>query len=104
MRRIIALGALLMAACNSDASTTHAGSLTVSLAGGGHTDGAIVMLVSGGPVTSVGAPSGLQVASNTDGAGTASWSWATWRAGDRHYFSARCFSRLGIRRDCCPGR
>ena len=71
MRRYAAVALLLLAGCTADSgAATKAGTLTLALAGGSPTDGAIVVLVSGGPVASVSAPGGYQVASNVDGEGT----------------------------------
>ena len=71
MKRLLLVTLLLVIGCRSDDSTAaHAGTLTLSLADGGVTDGAVVLIVSGGPVISVAAPSGYQIASNVDGAGT----------------------------------
>ena len=70
MRRLVVL-ALLVAGCSSDQTPLPtAGTLTLALTGGGNADGAIVLLISGGPVMSVAAPAGYQVATNTDGEGT----------------------------------
>ncbi len=69
------LGALLLlcVAC-SDQSGEHAaakpGSLQLDLSGGGGNVGALVIVVSGGPVTSVSAASTYQIASNADSTGT----------------------------------
>jgi hypothetical protein len=69
-RALLALVALA-AACSSDAGTVaRPGTLTIRLTAAGPTDGAVVIVVSGGPVTSVDAPSQYQVASNADGSGT----------------------------------
>ena len=70
MRRLLIL-ALLVAGCTTDQTTMPtAGTLTLALTGAGNADGAMVLLVSGGPVTSVSAPTGYQVATNADGEGT----------------------------------
>ena len=71
MMRRLAIAVLLFAGCATDPGTSaNAGTLTLSLTGGSATDGAIVLLVSGGPVASVSAPGGYQVAANIDGEGT----------------------------------
>jgi hypothetical protein len=71
MRRFGVGLALLVAACaSSDAVKTGAGTLTLVLAGSTGSEGALVVVVSGGPVSSVGGPAGYQVATNVDGAGT----------------------------------
>ncbi len=71
MKRALIVLLALAGACSSDSGTApHAGALTLRLAAGGSSDGAMVLTVSGGPVTSVDAPSGFQIASNADGRGT----------------------------------
>lgn len=71
MKRLLALALLLLAACTAnDNGTSRAGTLTLTLTSGGSSDGALVVIVSGGPVTSVSAPAGYQIASNADGEGT----------------------------------
>lgn len=71
MIRRIVMVAFLAAACTTDQTPMPtAGTLTLALAGAGNTDGAIVLLVSGGPVVSVAVSNGYQVATNADGAGT----------------------------------
>ena len=69
MKRTVAAGLLLVCA-TTDNGTPHAGTLSLTLTSGGTTDGAVVVIVSGGPVTSVAAPAAYQVASNADGEGT----------------------------------
>ena len=62
---------LLLAACTSrDAGAARAGTLILRLVGATGNDGAVLVIVSGGPVSSVAAPAGYQIASHTDGAGT----------------------------------
>lgn len=71
MKRIALAAIILLAGCATDAgNAVHSGTLTLSLVGGGTSDGALVIVVSGGAVTSVGAPASYQVASNADGEGT----------------------------------
>jgi hypothetical protein len=71
VRRWTSLGLLCLAACSGDGTaTSHAGTLALTLTAGGGNDGAIVLLVSGGPVTQAGAPAGYEIGSNTDAAGT----------------------------------
>jgi hypothetical protein len=71
MRRALLFFCCAVAACTStDAAAPHAGTLTLSLSGGGPTDGALVIIVSGAPITSVSPAPGYQVASNADGQGT----------------------------------
>lgn len=71
MKRLLLAAVLLVGACTADSGAgVHGGTLTLSLASGGTTDGALVLIVSGGPVTSVDAPAGYQIASNVDGQGT----------------------------------
>jgi len=61
---------ICVAACSGDdASTPHAGTLAVTLAAGGPNDGALMLLVSGGPVTEVAA-SGYEIGSSADAKGT----------------------------------
>lgn len=62
---------LLVAACANDtANRAQSGTLTLTLTAGGVNDGALVLIVSGAPITSVDAPAGYQIASNADGQGT----------------------------------
>ncbi len=64
---------LTLAACASHDASSNApvpGSLVLTLAGSGATDGAVVIDIGGGTITSVDVPAGYQVASNTDAAGT----------------------------------
>jgi hypothetical protein len=71
MKRTLMGLLLLLAACGSgDAAATRAGALTLRLVGASGNDGAVLVIVSGGPVSSVDAPAGYQIATNTDGAGT----------------------------------
>ncbi|MGH7594551.1 MAG: hypothetical protein ACRELE_11980 [Gemmatimonadales bacterium] len=71
MRRVALAMLLVVVACSTDAATTvQAGRLALTLTTAGTTDGAIVVLVSGGPVLSVSALAGYQLASNTDALGT----------------------------------
>lgn len=70
MRR---LGLFLLAcatACGGTEGSAAAGDLALQLTSGGSNDGAIVVLVSGGPVLSVDGAAGYQVAANTDARGT----------------------------------
>lgn len=62
--------ALAVACGTNPGSAPQPGALTLGLVSGGTTDGAIVVLVSGGPVLSVDGAAGYQVASNTDARGT----------------------------------
>ena len=72
MKRFFVVTALLIAAaCSSDSGTVvHPGTLTLNLVTAGGNDGAMVIVVSGGPVTSVAGANDYQVASNADGRGT----------------------------------
>lgn len=71
MNRFALAALVLAAACSADTgSAAQPGTLTLTLASAGSNDGAIVVLVSGGPVLSVDGPAGYQVASNTDASGT----------------------------------
>ena len=71
MKRLIAAMLLLITACSgNDAATSHAGTLAVTLTAAGTNDGAVVLVVSGGPILAVNAPTSYQVASNVDSAGT----------------------------------
>jgi len=71
MKRWLVGALLLLLACTSNENgAAHPGTLTLTLASGGSSDGALVVIVSGGPVTSVAAPANYQVASNADGEGT----------------------------------
>jgi hypothetical protein len=69
-RCLVALSLLLAACAGGDAGAARAGTLTLRLAGGTGNDGAVLVIVSGGPVSSVDASAAYQVATNTDGAGT----------------------------------
>jgi hypothetical protein len=71
MRRLMLAIVTLVAACGTDAgSSPQPGTLTLTLNSGGTSDGAVVVLVSGGPVISVDGPAEYQIASNSDAAGT----------------------------------
>jgi hypothetical protein len=71
VRRLVLVVAALVAACGTDSgSAPRPGTLTLTLASGGTSDGAVVVLVSGGPVLSVDGPAEYQIASNTDASGT----------------------------------
>ena len=70
IRRLVVLALLAVACTTEQTPVPTAGSLTLTLAGAGNTDGAIVLLISGGPVVSVAVPTGYQVATNADGEGT----------------------------------
>jgi hypothetical protein len=71
MNRALLILCCAIAACSApEAAAPHAGTLTLSLSGGSPTDGALVIIVSGAPVTSVTPAAGYQVASNADGQGT----------------------------------
>src|ERR1019366_6608404 len=71
MNRFLVSALLVLVACSgNESAASHAGTLTLTLTSGGSSDGALVMIVSGGPVTSVSAPGSYQVASNADGEGT----------------------------------
>lgn len=63
---VLAVG---MAACAND-NTPRAGALAVSLVRGGANDGALLVTVSGGPVTGVTVGAGYQQVVNADAAGT----------------------------------
>ncbi|MGH7524384.1 MAG: hypothetical protein ACREK8_08765 [Gemmatimonadales bacterium] len=67
------LGLLLFAcatACGGTQESVEPGALTLTLTSGGPNDGAMVVLVSGGPVLSVDGAAGYQVAANADARGT----------------------------------
>ena len=73
MRRIALILLALAAACSSDSArsdTPKPGTLAINLVAGGSNDGAMLLVVSGGPVTSVASPAGYDVATNADSAGT----------------------------------
>ena len=71
MKKLLFALVLLAAACRSDnPDGVQSGTLTVTLANSGSNDGAIVAVVSGGLVTHVAVPSGYEVTTNTDAAGT----------------------------------
>lgn len=63
---------VLLGACRAgdSAVSPQPGTLTLTLTGGGSTDGAIVLTISGGAVTSVAGAAGYEVASNADVTGT----------------------------------
>jgi hypothetical protein len=63
-----AIGVLLCAACDNGGA--HSGTLAVNLVTAGANDGAIVLTISGGPVTAVHPPGGFQVASHANATGT----------------------------------
>lgn len=69
-RRLVGLCLLLAACAGTDTGASRAGVLTLRLAGATGNEGAVVVIVSGGTVSSVDAPASFQVAANTDGAGT----------------------------------
>ena len=70
MKRALVM-ALLLAGCRGDSGLGPTpGILVISLTRPGTTDGAVVLTLSGGPVTAVHAPAGYQITSNSDGAGT----------------------------------
>lgn len=68
------IGLLLLCVACTDQSSEHAvphpGLLELELSSGGANVGALVLVVSGGPVTSVTAASTYEIASNADSAGT----------------------------------
>jgi hypothetical protein len=68
MKRLVLL-LVLLAACHPDVPTTVPGSLTVRLAAAGANDGALVMVISGGEITSVQGAGTYEVTSFTDAAG-----------------------------------
>lgn len=70
MRRALLLVALFGAACSANDTAPQPGTLTLSLPAAGPNDGAVVILLSGGPVTSVTPLQGFQAATNADGEGT----------------------------------
>lgn len=70
MRRTLPLLLALAACTSSDAGPAGGGPLVLRLVGGAGNDGAVVVVVSGGPVSSVDVPAGYQIATNADGAGT----------------------------------
>ena len=71
MRRLACLALLLVAACSGDStSPAHPGHLALTLTTAGTSDGAIVLVVSGGPVLDVTAPGAYQVASSAAPDGT----------------------------------
>jgi len=65
---LLGLGAIVGAACKKETPAgPEAGDLTVSYTGPSQTDGALLLLVQGGPHTSVRAAGGQQVASASAG-------------------------------------
>jgi hypothetical protein len=71
MKRRLLFALIGVLACSGDnANTPHAGSLTLTLASGGPSDGALLLLVSGGPITGVTSPAGYEIGSTTDARGT----------------------------------
>jgi hypothetical protein len=72
MRRLFlgAIAVVTVACSGNDTAVPHSGTLTLDLTAAGTNDGAIVVTVSGGPVTAVQAPGELQIASNAEAAGT----------------------------------
>lgn len=71
MRRWLFVAAFVVTACSSDShSGPHAGTLTLRLVRGGTNDGALVLVISGGSVSTVTAGAGYVVTSSTDGRGT----------------------------------
>lgn len=70
MKRVAALTLLVaLCGCHPDVPTAIPGTLTVHLVTAGTNDGAIVLVVSGGPVLSVDAAGSYEVTSTTDAAG-----------------------------------
>ncbi len=69
-RRLVGVLLLCVACSSGDSSAPSAGNLTLQFAGGTGNEGAVVVIVSGGPVSSVDSPAGYQVATNVDGSGT----------------------------------
>lgn len=62
---------IAIAACSGEAgATAHPGTLPLRLTSGGGNDGAVIIVVSGGPITSVAGAGDYQVATNADGRGT----------------------------------
>jgi hypothetical protein len=59
----------LLAACHATLPTAVPGTLTIHLISAGTNDGAMVLLVGGGPVTSIEAVGSYEVTSNTDATG-----------------------------------
>lgn len=71
MKRLVLAALIALGACSSDSGTAaQPGALTLTLTSAGGNDGALVVLVSGGPVVSVDGPAGYQLAANTDATGT----------------------------------
>ena len=68
MRRLACL-LVLLTACHSTVPSAVPGTLTVHLASAGTNDGAMVLVVSGGPVQSIEAVGSYEVTSSTDEAG-----------------------------------
>lgn len=65
MKRLSCL-LVLLAACHATLPTAVPGTLTIHLISAGTNDGALVLLVGGGPVTSIEAVGSYEVTSNTD--------------------------------------
>jgi hypothetical protein len=73
MKYVVGLALVTCLACadqSGDHVVAHAGTLQLTLATSGGNIGALVVVVSGGPVTSVAAASTYDIASNADSAGT----------------------------------
>ena len=70
MRRAFLGFVLCVAACSANDTAPRPGNLTLSLPSSGDNDGAVVLVISGGPVTSVTPLQGSQAATNADGEGT----------------------------------
>lgn len=67
----MAVVALCLVACHAgDSGVVRRGTLTLRLAGAAGNEGALLVIVSGAPVTAVNGAAGYQVATNADGAGT----------------------------------
>src|SRR5665213_4438502 len=69
MRRAL-LVLVLCAACSANDTAPQPGNLTLSLPSSGGNDGAVVLVISGGPVTLVTPLQGSQAATSADGEGT----------------------------------
>ena len=70
MKRALLMLTLCAAACSPNDAAPQPGNLTLTLPSAGGNDGAVVLVISGGPVTSVTPLQGSQAATNVDGAGT----------------------------------
>lgn len=70
MKRILVALLLCVACSSNDTGAPTAGALTLQFAGASGSDGGVLVIVSGGPVTSVDAPAGYEIATNADGEGT----------------------------------